>query len=239
MSLPYRLISANYTTIIAYYLILLYCMAMSQQEYEPVPSSLSPIKRYYSDLYWTGYQQAGLITAIDRLYVEVTGQSPSDDILRSLLPNTDDREAQEQLLLLPFTALGSLRELTTSPQQIEREYKDAYVAIRTYTKETHGAPCMSEPIATGNHECAHSLMCPLRAAGHYLMESVIETDFALPEYSFDPMSAYAMACAKAKAFIDASEDSPLFYESYIQRYEDLFVREFIVPTDPSSLSAEH
>ena len=59
----------------------------------------------------------------------------------------------------------------------------------------------------------------------------------LPEYSFDPMAAYQMAVAKAKAFLACFDDYPLYYQTYIDRYEQLFVDEFVVPDDPSTIQA--
>ncbi len=210
---------------------------MPQQEYEPVPSGISPIIRYYNDLHYAGYQTAGLLTCVDRLFVEVTGQSPSDEMTRTLFEDIDERESREALLLLPLEMLGPTIECGLPPNEVESQYKKAYAWIKRLSEQYHDNSCLSDPVASGDYHCDNSAICPLRAAGHYMMEPVIEADFILPEYSFDPMAAYQMAVAKAKAFLACFDDYPLYYQTYIDRYEQLFVDEFVVPDDPSTIQA--
>lgn len=209
---------------------------MSQYEHEPAPPEISPVDRYYYDLYWVGEQRVGVWAALDRLFEAVIGESPSDEVLRKFLPDTDGEQVSDALFLLPFTAIGPLCETIMEAPDIEDYYTDAFECILSFRPAPHNDDCLKESLALGNYACPYSASCIQREAGHYLMESVIECDFTQPAYSFDPLATYSVARAKANAFRAAWHgDDPIFYQTHLERYEQLFIKEFIPPNDIATL----
>lgn len=195
---------------------------MAQQEFEPIPSGLDPVVRYYNDLHYAGHQTAGLITAIDRLYVETTGVSPTQTTLNELLVDTDSREVLEALLLLPFISLGGVLESTKPVDNIYETYKDASLWVYDLAKSYHNNACLDDPISSQDMTCSNSTTCPLRAMRYFLMDPVMSCDFTTVDFMVDPITAYMVAHTKATAFIDTCDDCPEYYKTYLCQFERQF-----------------
>ena len=146
--------------------------------------------------------------------------------MRRLVPPAMEREDRERLLLVPLLELGPIIEQTKTPDELSQWFRDSYTWIERLSARHHTYDCFDHSLADGIYSCDNSIVCPLRAAGHYLMEPVIECDFDALEYEMDTWSAYQIARAKARAFIDACDDMPAYHATYLELFTERFAERF-------------
>jgi hypothetical protein len=167
--------------------------------------SMSPVRRYYSDLYYL--QAPGHARdAVQNLYeyLPCIPTLPVAAVLDSgLMPydfeyDTDLRIAKEKLALLPLIAFSDdIDDSLCSTGGAEAWYHDVVSHIRMLVDDNHGVSCLEYDEANPRHKmCGISSVCPWRFLKTFLGDSALNNDFSDPLYRHRPDRARRLVLAK-------------------------------------------
>lgn len=182
---------------------------MSSAEYEPTqPHDISPIKRYYSDVFYKSNSMGDMIIAAEKL-LELNGITLSQDEFTSrsaeVLPLYTDHaintpEMYDRYLTLPLVLAGPTIDRTWKLQDVRAWYSSTLDHIRTRAaKDTgHSVQCLESASFAYSHACERGLHCPYIFTAKYMERQMFDEYFDLPGYDKDLVIMPQVAIAKER-----------------------------------------
>lgn len=202
----------------------------SSAEKEPAePQELTPISRYYSDVYYKSTKPGDMLIAIDKL-LELNHISLSDDEQQArtaeVFPGYDDytvsaAEMYDRYLTLPLALVGPTVDREWKLQDTKVWYSETLGLIRSHAKQYrgHDTQCLDVPSFAYSHRCEHSGHCPYIFTAKYMERQMFDENFSLPPYDTDLVVTQGVAVAKERLAYRYGYRSERQIEGLIREYE--------------------
>jgi hypothetical protein len=206
-------------------------MSLQNQQPEREPQLITPVRRYYCDIYYAYKNQtniADVMMALERL---LESEGIVDDVydqrgVRNIVLAIDaqpmiDQQKFEANMILPIALCGPYIESAWTPARVIKWYSNIAGNIIGMSKNIHDTVlCVEE---ANNYEgvgCVHSDRCPIIALTDYLTKPVAMADFTDISYDIDPLHTFQIAKNKALLALGYKLGDAVHIERCIDSYTE-------------------